>query len=697
MNMRNSLQNIQPIIGRLLATIFAITLLPAFNSSPALQAQQQQSRHYLYDYEMPPGEVGKRKILARQSMVGYFQPVQFKGPDGIQIDVFSEGSFQATTTQMTTAGLMVGHIYRLKVTNIPGHPGKELYPSVEVIGRLFPPQGQEVKFPIPVNLHIDDMQPALDGALVTRVIYLENPRTAIAEQRSPDDQPFFDVAKNEDPIRIAETMGRPMAILRIGSRIPDAEELNAFGFGTPPLIWFDIASTRQFGTPSPGLLDPTNVNPFQFELEDLPPGFEMDDDTGIHRDSAVRQVTYLEPIQEVQEGTPPPTPAKSVVGESIQEVAQDWSLNDGGVENNTGLTPNGLVQDIEPAVPSMEFSGDAFSSQGVPSHSVPSNVYQANDYFSQASPMFRLPPWPDEVLIDGGDRKLKAVVKDEGDVWKVHGLDSEDTIAHFDTLDGRRLTDASNRVEIYAPRFAAVRKVDFLGRTQYTNQVSRLDDEVATNSSTTTDFSSTTKQNLQPGRHRRLTSPIGIENQTRGLLADNRVEIRGCRGEFKTFENLRLMKTGYMDNREKGRLSIAIQRAIAWESDVSAQSTTDNLRVNVAKDVREAREAVHVKTEFGRPQLRLVKIASTNVARPGDFVDFTIRFDNVGGQTIGNVTILDNLTGRLEYIADSSECTVEGQFLTEPNEGGSEVLRWEITDPLKPGKGGVIRFRCRVR
>ena len=181
------------------------------------------------------------------------------------------------------------------------------------------------------------------------------------------------------------------------------------------------------------------------------------------------------------------------------------------------------------------------------------------------------------------------------------------------------------------------------------------------------------------------------------VIADNRVEIRGFQGGFKTYENLRLMKTGYLDNREKGRLSIAIQRAIAWESDVSAQSTTDNLRVNVAKDVREAREAVHVKTEFGRPQLRLVKIASTNVARPGDFVDFTIRFDNVGGQTIGNVTILDNLTGRLEYIADSSECTVEGQFLTEPNEGGSEVLRWEITDPLKPGKGGVIRFRCRVR
>ena len=36
-------------------------------------------------------------------------------------------------------------------------------------------------------------------------------------------------------------------------------------------------------------------------------------------------------------------------------------------------------------------------------------------------------------------------------------------------------------------------------------------------------------------------------------------------------------------------------------------------------------------------------------------------------------------------------------FLFVPNEGGSLRLRWEITEPLKPGEGGVVRFRCKVR
>ena len=38
----------------------------------------------------------------------------------------------------------------------------------------------------------------------------------------------------------------------------------------------------------------------------------------------------------------------------------------------------------------------------------------------------------------------------------------------------------------------------------------------------------------------------------------------------------------------------------------------------------------------------------TQFANPGDEVDFTLRFDNVGNQPIGNVTIVDDLTGRLE-------------------------------------------------
>ena len=84
-------------------------------------------------------------------------------------------------------------------------------------------------------------------------------------------------------------------------------------------------------------------------------------------------------------------------------------------------------------------------------------------------------------------------------------------------------------------------------------------------------------------------------------------------------------------------------------------------------------------------------------AEPGDEVAFTIRFDNVGTETIGNVTIIDNLTTRLEYVPETAQCSIPAQFGTQVNEGDSLVLRWEITDPLEPGDGGVIRFTCRVR
>jgi hypothetical protein len=59
--------------------------------------------------------------------------------------------------------------------------------------------------------------------------------------------------------------------------------------------------------------------------------------------------------------------------------------------------------------------------------------------------------------------------------------------------------------------------------------------------------------------------------------------------------------------------------------------------------------------------------------------------------------LVDNLTTRLEYVPGSAQASVKAAFAVEPNEGESLVLRWEIDDPLDPGEGGIVRFRCRVR
>jgi len=74
-----------------------------------------------------------------------------------------------------------------------------------------------------------------------------------------------------------------------------------------------------------------------------------------------------------------------------------------------------------------------------------------------------------------------------------------------------------------------------------------------------------------------------------------------------------------------------------------------------------------------------------------------IRFDNIGSEVVGNVTIADSLTARLEYIDGSAGSSVPAEFFVEPNEASSHILRWEITQPLHAGDFGVVRFRCRVQ
>jgi uncharacterized repeat protein (TIGR01451 family) len=117
----------------------------------------------------------------------------------------------------------------------------------------------------------------------------------------------------------------------------------------------------------------------------------------------------------------------------------------------------------------------------------------------------------------------------------------------------------------------------------------------------------------------------------------------------------------------------------------------------IARDATKAHELVTIKTDDGESQLRILKQASTIAAKCGEEVEFTISFENIGARRIGNVTIIDNLTTRLEYVPDSANCSVEADFSSERNPADSLVLRWEIKQPLDIGQSGMIRFKCRVR
>ena len=205
-------------------------------------------------------------------------------------------------------------------------------------------------------------------------------------------------------------------------------------------------------------------------------------------------------------------------------------------------------------------------------------------------------------------------------------------------------------------------------------------------------------QNFQPmAEASRDLANLYQSEQGDGTLA-SRTRLRGFhQGSFMPYENLVAIRTGGYDGAEMAWLASRANAAIAWSHNLGLQVIIDRQRA--AAEIRDqgVSTVFTVKQPPTNPRLRMIKVASAPNALPGETVDFTLRFDNLGSQVIGNVTIIDNLTTRLEYVKDSAECSLGANFSTQPNEGQSLALRWEITEPMKPGDGGVIRFQCRVR
>jgi uncharacterized repeat protein (TIGR01451 family) len=164
----------------------------------------------------------------------------------------------------------------------------------------------------------------------------------------------------------------------------------------------------------------------------------------------------------------------------------------------------------------------------------------------------------------------------------------------------------------------------------------------------------------------------------------------------KPYEDFLYIRSGVMQVEEKPIIAQRAEAAIQWTGNQGLQVTLNGRRATPIVSEEHAVEVYEVDVP-NHPCLQICKIASTDNAKPGELVDFTIRFDNVGDQKMGNVTIVDNLTTRLEYVPGSERTSLKTTFSTQPNEAGSLVLRWEIVPPLAPGQGGVIRFTCRVR
>lgn len=300
----------------------------------------------------------------------------------------------------------------------------------------------------------------------------------------------------------------------------------------------------------------------------------------------------------------------------------------------------------------------------------------------------------DEYVRDGGDAGLPVGA---GPDRQVLGLGMEDTAAYYDTVDGRTLVEPSNKVEIYAPRFGAVRQVVGLMSHEERQRAGGVEVPEVINAPTSLQLVADAKQNIQPTGQVAARPPVAIRSELRKDVISTSIGPRSFQSTFQAYENLKIIRLGVYDNTEKVKLAERSTAAITWSHTQAVQILLERRNVMVEVKYDASQSVYTVASPPGRPKLRLVKVASKASAQPGDTVDFTLRFDNVGNEPIGNVAILDSLNTRLEYVEGTAQCNREAQFSTRVNEGGSAIVCCDLASPLEPGQGGVFRFRCRVR
>lgn len=300
----------------------------------------------------------------------------------------------------------------------------------------------------------------------------------------------------------------------------------------------------------------------------------------------------------------------------------------------------------------------------------------------------------DEYIADGGDAGSETYAMPN---WDVHNLESEETIAHFDTLGGNILVEPSNRVLIYSPRFGSVRQVVGPKSESQNVRLADMENGVALAEEQRREGIDyrTQETGIKIARENSRATGIGA-NQPGGIVS-------GEEGILENSVQTRLASAGgalreaVLQEKDRAAVADGMTAAAAWGEIQGVSVQIDRIAAQGNITLQGAETIYKIENETKSSRLRLIKVASKKEAAPGELVEFTIRFENVGTELIGNVTVLDSLSPRLEYVKESAKSSKKANFLVKNNETGSLLLRWEMIDPLEPNDFGVLTFLCKVR
>jgi hypothetical protein len=147
--------------------------------------------------------------------------VLFDRPELMQVswDVSAVGRYDSLPLIVPgRQNFVQGGIFRLKVSNIEGRPGMELYPTLEIGRASARTSAYLAHAAIPIQFSQEDFDQVAAANYVTKVIYVPDPEYQELALAGVDTLVSTRLDPGVDPITEADRRGSILAILRIGNK-----------------------------------------------------------------------------------------------------------------------------------------------------------------------------------------------------------------------------------------------------------------------------------------------------------------------------------------------------------------------------------------------------------------------------------------------------------------------------------------------
>jgi hypothetical protein len=210
----------------------------------------------------PPGAVAAVGALTGPGVSPFGvqrSEVRFVGPAGMKIAWYAPNAdgkpgFGGQYLEAPARyNFLQASIYRLKLSDIPNHPGVELYPTLEVV----PAKAKTGTFlahsAVPVTFTEEDFEQVAAGNFVVKVIYLPDPQFQDLAATGPDEVVSSRLEPGIDPIVEAQRRGCILLVVRLGNidlEAPNTPAMDAPNPFCPPAAAAPAAGPGGMG---PGL------------------------------------------------------------------------------------------------------------------------------------------------------------------------------------------------------------------------------------------------------------------------------------------------------------------------------------------------------------------------------------------------------------------------------------------------------------